>query len=113
MTALVSGSADVITVLTNNSSPIFNIYLIGCGLDMNTFVSSRSVLMTGKKLTKMVARIVSNDFAWPRFCHGLILGVLSYVGVHVAKPIKKLISVEIYEYFTWLVLLYTAVNMRC
>ena len=25
----------IITVVTNNSGPIFNIYLLACGLDMN------------------------------------------------------------------------------
>mmetsp|Transcript_69893 Transcript_69893/g.167773 ORF Transcript_69893/g.167773 Transcript_69893/m.167773 type:complete len:289 (+) Transcript_69893:67-933(+) len=111
VSSAVSVLCGVITVVTNNSGPIFNVYLLACGLDMNEFVASRSVLMAGKNLAKTVARVYSGHLSLLRFGHGCLVGALSYLGVQAAKPIKRRISTEFYEYFTWCVLLYTCVRM--
>jgi len=109
--AFVALNCGIITVVTNNSGPIFNIYLLACGLDMNEFVASRSVLMAGKNLAKTLARIYSGGISLPRFIHGLQVGALSYLGVQCAKPIKARTSTTFYEYFTLCVLLYTTIKM--
>eukprot|EP00658_Telonema_sp_P-2_P061257 TRINITY_DN49981_c0_g1_i1.p1 TRINITY_DN49981_c0_g1~~TRINITY_DN49981_c0_g1_i1.p1 ORF type:complete len:271 (+),score=70.27 TRINITY_DN49981_c0_g1_i1:170-982(+) len=109
--AAVSVLCGVVTVVTNNSGPIFNIYLLACGLDMDQFVASRSVMMSGKNVAKAVARLATGGLTGRVLLHGLCVGVLSYLGIQVAKPIKARTSVEFYTYFTWAVLLYTAVKM--
>jgi len=100
-----------ITILTNNSGPIFNIYLLACGLDMDEFVASRSVLMAGKNVFKTLSRIYAGGISLPRFIHGVQIGALSYLGVQCAKPIKAITTPQMYEYFTLCVLLYTSVKM--
>jgi len=109
--ASVAVLCGVITVVTNNSGPIFNIYLLACGLDMDQFVASRSVLMAGKNVAKVVARITAGGLSWPVFLHGVQVGCMSFIGIQVAKPIKRRISTEFYMYFTWCVLACTAIKM--
>jgi len=111
VSSAVSFVCGVITVITNNSGPIFNIYLLACGLSMDQFVSSRSVMMGGKNVAKVMTRAFAGGLSWNVFIHGCCVGSLSILGIQLAKPIKKRISVEFYEYFTWCVLLYTAVSM--
>ena len=43
--------------------------------------------------------------------HGLQIGVMCLVGIQCAKPIKDRTSPQLYKFFTWGVLLYTAVKM--
>lgn len=101
----------IVTVVTNNSGPIFNIYLLACGLDMDGFVASRSVMMAGKNLAKVIARLCMGGLTVRVMLHGLTVGSLAFIGIQLAKPIKARTSTEFYTYFTWAVLLYTAVKM--
>ena len=61
------------TVLTNNSGPIFNIYLLNCGLSMNQFVarSGRPCSWLGKNVAKVGARLVAGSISVPVIIHGL------------------------------------------
>ncbi len=43
--------------------------------------------------------------------HGCQIGLLALAGIQCARPIKDRTSPEFYKYFTWAVLLYTAVKM--
>ena len=61
--AAISILCGLLTVLTNNSGPIFNIYLLNCGLSMNQFVATRAVLMAGKNVAKVGARFVAGSIA--------------------------------------------------
>ena len=47
----------------------------------------------------------------PVIIHGLQIGVMCLVGIQCAKPIKDRTSPQLYKFFTWGVLLYTAVKM--
>jgi len=111
MTVFVSVLCGVITVVTNNSGPIFNIYLLACGLNMDQFVATRSVIMAGKNVAKVAARVAAGGLPLPVFFHGIQVGLLCLIGIQVAKPIKRRTSTEFYTYFTWCVLLYTCVRM--
>eukprot|EP00811_Abedinium_folium_P001863 NODE_11706_length_1269_cov_19.137478.p1 GENE.NODE_11706_length_1269_cov_19.137478~~NODE_11706_length_1269_cov_19.137478.p1 ORF type:complete len:330 (-),score=72.50 NODE_11706_length_1269_cov_19.137478:179-1168(-) len=113
VTVVVSTVCGVVTVLTNNSGPILNVFFIACGLQMDAFVASRSLVMMGKNLTKVAVRVSVGGLTWTRFVHGVQVGALSIFGVQAAKPIKRRISMEFYEYFTWCMLLYTCVKMWC
>ena len=109
--AAISILCGLLTVLTNNSGPIFNIYLLNCGLSMNQFVATRAVLMAGKNVAKVGARLVAGSISVPVIIHGLQIGVMCLVGIQCAKPIKDRTSPQLYKFFTWGVLLYTAVKM--
>jgi len=111
LSSAVAMFCGVVTVVTNNSGPIFNIYLLACGLDMDAFVASRSVMMAGKNFAKVVARLCMGGLTVRVMLHGLTVGSLAFIGIQLAKPIKARTSTEFYTYFTWLVLLYTAVKM--
>ena len=109
--AVISVLCGLLTVLTNNSGPIFNIYLLNCGLDMNQFVATRAVLMAGKNVAKVGARLVAGSISLPVIVHGLQIGLMCLLGIQCAKPIKDRTSPQLYKFFTWAVLLYTAVKM--
>ena len=109
--AAISILCGLLTVLTNNSGPIFNIYLLNCGLSMNQFVATRAVLMAGKNVAKVGARLVAGSISVPVIIHGLQIGVMCLVGIQCAKPIKDR-TVRSCTSFSWGVLLYTAVKMR-
>jgi len=111
VSAAVSILCGVVTVVTNNSGPIFNIYLLACGLDMNQFVATRSVMMAGKNVAKAGARMATGGISGAVIMHGLQVGLLTIVGIQIAKPIKARTSPEFYTYFTWCVLLYACVKM--
>jgi len=111
VSAAVATFCGVVTVITNNSGPIFNIYLLACGLDMDQFVASRSVMMAGKNIAKTAARVFTGGLPWDVMLHGITVGSLSIIGIQVAKPIKRATSPEFYVYFTWCVLLYTCLKM--
>jgi len=111
VTAAVSLACGILTVVTNNSGPIFNIYLLNCGLGMDQFVASRSVIMAGKNLAKVGARTWSGGLTLPVLVHGAQIGALCLVGIQFAKPIKARTSPEFYKYFTWVVLAYTSIKM--
>jgi len=111
VSATVSIMCGVITVITNNSGPIFNIYLLACGLNMDQFVASRAVMMAGKNVAKVGARFLAGGLSWQVVVHGLTIGSMAFIGVQVAKPIKARTSPECYVYFTWCVLAYTCVKM--
>ena len=112
MAAAISILCGLLTVLTNNSGPIFNIYLLNCGLSMNQFVATRAVLMAGKNVAKVGARLDWSPARSPcpvrqAIIHGLQIGVMCLVGIQCAKPIKDRTSPQLYKFFTWGVLLYT------
>ena len=109
--AMISIVCGVLTVVTNNSGPIFNIYLLNCGLGMDQFVASRSVIMAGKNVAKVAARFASGTIDPSVVIHGLQIGLCGLLGIQAAKPIKERTSPEMYKYFTWCVLLYTSVKM--
>lgn len=111
VSSAVSVFCGVVTVVTNNSGPIFNIYLLACGLDMDGFVATRSVMMAGKNVAKVLARIGTGGLCGRELVHGLCVGAMTPIGIQLAKPIKARTSPEFYTYFTWGVLLYTAVRM--
>ena len=111
LSSCVATFCGIVTVVTNNSGPIFNIYLLACGLDMDSFVASRSVMMAGKNLAKVLARLAMGGLTVRVMLHGLTVGSLAFIGIQLAKPIKARTSTEFYTYFTWAVLLYTAVKM--
>lgn len=108
---MVSVACGIITVVTNNSGAIFNIYLLSCGLDMNQFVASRGVMMAGKNVAKVLARGLAGGISAPVALHGAQIGLATFVGIQLAKPIKARTSPLFYKYFTMCVLLYTCVSM--
>ncbi len=109
--AVVSVLCGVLTVITNNSGPIYNIYLLNCGLSMNQFVATRSVIMAGKNVAKVSARVLTGSIPKQVILHGCQIGACCLVGIQAAKPIKSRTSPEFYKYFTWCVLAYTSVKM--
>jgi uncharacterized membrane protein YfcA len=109
--ACVSILCGVLTVITNNSGPIYNIYLLNCGLTMNQFVATRSIIMAGKNVAKVAARVVAGGIPGQVVVHGAQIGLVCLVGIQAAKPIKARTSPEFYKYFTWGVLAYTSGKM--
>ena len=65
--------------------------------------------MAGKNVAKVGARLVAGSISIPVIIHGLQIGVMCLVGIQCAKPIKDRTSPQLYKFFTWGVLLYTAV----
>uniref|UniRef100_A0A7S2GZG8 Membrane transporter protein n=1 Tax=Octactis speculum TaxID=3111310 RepID=A0A7S2GZG8_9STRA len=107
----VSLICGILTVVCNNSGPIFNVYLLGCGLNMDQFVATRSVLMAGKNIAKVVARLIFGGLSKEVILHGIKIGSMTVIGTQLARPIKRRTSPQMYMYFTWCVLLYTCVKM--
>jgi len=90
-----------ITVVANSSGPIFNIYLLACGYDMNQFVATRAVFMATNNFATVVSRVLAGSLDWTLICHGVKIGSCCVVGVLAGKPIKKLLSPKWYEYLTY------------
>lgn len=101
----------VVTVITNNSGPIFNIYLLATGLNMDEFVASRAVMMAGKNVAKVVMSFLWGRLSWNVFLHGVQVGTLALIGLQVAKPIKRNTATWFYEYATYVILIYVCVKM--
>ena len=85
VTIVVSLLCGILTVVCNNSGPIFNVYLLSLGLDMNQFVATRSVIMAGKNVAKVVARVYAGGLSVPVIIHGAKLGATGIVGIFLAK----------------------------
>jgi len=101
----------VITVITNNSGPIFNIYLLSTGLNMDQFVASRAVMMAGKNVAKVIASFATGRLSWNVFLHGAQVGAVALLGLQAAKPIKRNTATWFYEYATYVILVYVCVKM--
>jgi len=87
------------------------VYLLNIGLSMDQFVATRSVLMAGKNVAKVLARLVAGGLTLPVAIHGLKIGAVTLVGIQLAKPIKERTSPQFYKYFTWVILAYTSIKM--
>lgn len=111
VSSVVSVTCGILTVICNNSGPVFNVYLLSIGFSMDQFVATRSTLMAGKNIAKVVSRAAAGGLPSHVAIHGLKLGALCCAGIWVAKPIKARTSTTFYKYFTWCVLAYTSVKM--
>eukprot|EP00928_Gymnodinium_smaydae_P089514 TRINITY_DN73474_c0_g1_i1.p1 TRINITY_DN73474_c0_g1~~TRINITY_DN73474_c0_g1_i1.p1 ORF type:complete len:302 (+),score=26.24 TRINITY_DN73474_c0_g1_i1:78-908(+) len=90
-----------ITVVANSSGPIFNIYLLACGYNMDQFVGTRAVFMATNNFCTVVSRFMSGSLNVTLILHGVKIGMCCVVGVLAGKPIKKRLSPAWYEYLTY------------
>ena len=106
-----------ITIIANSSGPIFDVFLLSCGFSMNEFVATRGVFMAANNVFKVVIRLQAGSLTWRGLYdtsllrHGLVVGLCAYIGVHVAKPAKKLMTPQVCEYCTWPLLAYTCYKL--
>lgn len=90
-----------ITVVANSSGPIFNIYLLSCGYDMDSFVATRAVFMVTNNLSTVVSRFLQGSLDSLLMWHGVKMGSCCIAGVLAGKPVKKRLSPKWYEYLTY------------
>ena len=62
-----------ITIIANASGPIFDVYLLSCGLSMDAFVSTRGVFMLGSNMFKVISRLLNGSITLPMLYHGLTI----------------------------------------
>jgi len=91
-----------ITVVANSSGPIFNIYLLACGYNMDQFVATRAVFMATNNFCTVVSRALSGSLNQPLILHGVMIGVVCVFGVLAGKPLKKIMNPAWYEYLTYI-----------
>lgn len=91
-----------ITVVANSSGPIFNIYLLACGYNMDQFVATRAVFMATNNFCTVVSRTLSGSLNQPLILHGVMIGVVCVFGVLAGKPLKKIMNPAWYEYLTYI-----------
>ena len=60
-----------ITIIANASGPIFDVYLLSCGLSMDQFVSTRGVFMLGSNMFKVISRLMNGSITIPMLYHGI------------------------------------------
>lgn len=90
-----------ITVVANSSGPIFNIYLLACGYDMDQFVATRAVFMVTNNFSTVVSRFLQGSLDSLLIWHGIKMGTCCIAGVLAGKPVKKRVSPKWYEYLTY------------
>ena len=87
MSGAVATFCGWITIIANASGPIFDVYLLSCGLSMDAFVSTRGVFMLGSNMFKVISRLLNGSITLPMLYHGLtIVRTPARIAVSVVSP---------------------------
>ena len=71
VTGAVASFCGWITIIANASGPIFDVYLLSCGLSMDAFVATRGVFMLGSNMFKVISRLLNGSVSLPMLYHGI------------------------------------------
>ena len=106
---LIGGMA---TMLTNSMGPILNVYLLSVAeLSPQAYVGTRAMFFCFLNLGKLPIRIVGGTLGLPMLPLAVGLGIVSGVGVFLAKPIMLSINERLFVKLELSVVLFAGVRL--
>lgn len=106
---LIGGMA---TMLTNSMGPILNVYLLSVAeLSPQAYVGTRAMFFCFLNLGKLPIRIVGGTLGLPMLPLAVGLGVVSAVGVFLAKPIMLSINERLFVKLELSVVLFAGLRL--
>ncbi len=106
---LIGGMA---TMLTNSMGPILNVYLLSVAeLSPQAYVGTRAMFFCFLNLGKLPIRIVGGTLGLPMLPLAVGLGVVSAVGVFLAKPIMLSINERLFVKLEMSVVLFAGLRL--
>jgi uncharacterized membrane protein YfcA len=100
------------TMLTNSMGPILNVYLLSVAeLSPQAYVGTRAMFFCFLNLGKLPIRIVGGTLGLPMLPLAVGLGIVSAVGVFLAKPIMLSINERLFVKLELSVVLFAGLRL--
>lgn len=99
------------TILTNAMGPMLNIFLLTLKLEPTVFVGTRGTLFTVVNALKLAQRLQGGTLSSDMVILGLKQGILSVMGVLVAKMIVKRMSKSLFMKLEYTLMTYASLKL--
>eukprot|EP00930_Biecheleria_cincta_P077744 TRINITY_DN65050_c0_g1_i1.p1 TRINITY_DN65050_c0_g1~~TRINITY_DN65050_c0_g1_i1.p1 ORF type:complete len:356 (+),score=39.61 TRINITY_DN65050_c0_g1_i1:31-1068(+) len=99
------------TILTNAMGPMLNIFLLTLKLEPTVFVGTRGTLFTVVNALKLAQRLQGGTLSADMVILGLKQGIISVVGVLIAKLIVKRMSKSLFMKLEYTLMTYASLKL--